>query len=1012
MSDLSFWNQWRKPYRNIYLILLFLFLFAVVFLIFSVLGGNSFAYSWEVLQSYTPVEIPLKSINLLGEEIPLNIEHYLVEETYQGSLIKIFPDLYAALAILSVLFLSVAISILSTLSRFWYLLGMTIVVLILAGLRFEQLMLFKSTENFGLYVALLLYLPLSYYFNSINKNVSLSHRILSFFGVSLILCFLVYFFSAVDNAFVYIGTYGVLVPLVLSLLFIFLVSHDIISGFLNITTSRNTPNSKNSLLHYALISALYLGWLLLTYLHNINYLNWDIIYINPAFLLIVSAIVGMWEFRYRCGFVYPFIPYYPSGGILYLCLGLVSLVTLGTFYLLANDPMLGMYEDFIIFSHLGVGFMFFIYTIGNFAGVLKKNYIVYKVLYKPQNLPYFTTSVGGIIIIGVLVARSILYPYYQGLAGYYNVLGDLFSSEKQLFLSEQYYKLARTFDVTNHRSNYSLASLALKQGDEAVALKYFNDAINRFPNEYSYANLANIYHKKGRFFDALFLLNEGLEKFPGSPYLQNNLGLVFSGSSVLDSAMYYLEIASMNDDVKKAADVNLLSIYIKNTIGLNVDSLKQNFQIDDNLPLTNNKLIYLNQQKVPLIGYEDGEVDIAKKELDPEAFTFWHEYTLNQQHNSQSNGLDTLLSAMAADSTNQKFQAELLFLSSLSQYNSHEVWSAFRTLTDVRSTSTSGTGFYNYVLGMWALEQRSYRLALEYFMSASKEGYKVPAYIPAVLNMRLGNTGEANLYLDQVLNSNEGSHDQTAYFLKRWLDDEGGQAGLSKDSTAYMSVYFDQSSSVPDLLGIASKIESNSLQTEAYIAIIEKALENNDLSGVNSLIDLLERRGLKEQQEENFLKLRVEYWLASNQLEKIENLLNDSLNLSYINGSSLLIHFRAQEALKKGDKEEGRKLFNQLAFMNPFYEHGLKDAVAYFNSEKDGEEKAYQLLLRALDLNPYAATLHKAYILQSLRMQLSTYADNNLEILKELTTAIDYQKFLDLYNHKSDSLEQVQNQWD
>src|SRR5690606_9903560 len=114
-----------------------------------------------------------------------NVEHYLVEESFQGSLIKLFPGLYAALAILSFLFLSVVIGVLSTLTRFWYLFGMTIVALILAGLRFEQVMLFNRTENFGLYIALIFYLPLSYYYNSINKNVSLFYRILSFLGISI-----------------------------------------------------------------------------------------------------------------------------------------------------------------------------------------------------------------------------------------------------------------------------------------------------------------------------------------------------------------------------------------------------------------------------------------------------------------------------------------------------------------------------------------------------------------------------------------------------------------------------------------------------------------------------------------------------------------------------------------------------------------------------------------------------------------------------------------------------------
>lgn len=1011
MSETFFWNKWRKSYRNIYFVLLILFLIASGLLIAAVIGGSDFAYSWETVRNYSSHELPLKTIDLHIAEIPLNIDHYIVEETFQGAGLNLPPFVYVGLAMLSFIFLSISIAILTTLSRFWYLFGMTIIALMLAGLGLDQLMLFDSTESMGLYIAIGLYLPLSYYFNSINKNVTFYYRILSFLFVSIIFGVLIFYFSSVENPFLYIGTYGILVPLGISLIFIFLVSHDIISGFLYVITSSNTTTSKNSFLHYTLISGLFLGWLLLTYLHNINQLDWDIIYINPAILLFISGIVGIWGFRERTNFIYPFIPFIPSGAILYLVLGIVSFLTLGSFYFLANDSMLGMYEDFIIFSHLGVGFMFFLYTIGNFAGVLQKNLNVYKVQYKPKNLPYFTTSIGGIVIIGVLVARSVLYPMYQGFAGYYNALGDLFAHENQLFLSEQYYKLARSYDATNARSNYSLASLAIKQGDEAVALKYFDDAIQRFPNEYAYVNLGNIYQSKDRFFDALFILSEGLQKFPESPYIQNNLGILYSGTSVLDSAIFYLEKAGTDSDVKESAEVNKLSVFIQHQIKLDADSLKQNFDLKQNLPLINNQLIYLSQNRMPVEGLKNEDIPFSRNNIDAEAFAFWHEYSLNQLTGSTKKYADTLLAQMAEDSSNAKFQIELFFLSGISQYYAGSVGAAFNTLHHVKNAA-SGAGFYNYLLGLWALEQRSHRLAVDYFNKAIDEGYKTPHVPLAIAATVSGDLEEAVKSWDLVAENGDKSSVRTALVVKQWLNKAANNRGVeANDSIIYIDLVLRESTDVPELLGLASPIKNDVLQTNAWLLIFEKALEANNLNGLSSLVDLLDREQLNEEQIDDFDKFRLEYWLASNQVEEIANYVNDSTVEELANGRPLLLHYQAKQAWNNEEIETAKSYFEQLATINPFYEAGIIDAAKFFDSELNEQERAYKILLNTLSTNPYSPALRKAYILQSLKMYLTTYAENSLEDLEEVINASEYENFLELYNHKKDSLELIQRQW-
>lgn len=1008
MSELYFWNQWRTPYRVIYLILLLLFGLAVLGLLYSAIWGSQLPFSWELLNHYAPVELPLRSIDLFFAQVAPTAEHYVLESSFQGSPLQLFPQVYATLAMFSLLLISVLVAILTAFPRFWYLVGMTLVAFVFVGLRLEQIMLFNSTENLALYMALLFYFPLSFYFNSINRNVPLYTRILSFLGVSLLFGIIVYVFSNVASPFLYVGTYGILVPVALSFLFILLVSHDIISGFLYLVTGGTATVSKNSLLHFSAITFIYLGWLLITYFHNINALQWDIIYVNPAVLLIISALAGIYGFRERCGSVYTFLPFQPFGAILYLALGLICVLTVAAFYLVANDPMLGMFEDFIIFGHMGVGLMFFIYIIANFAGILKKNLNVFRIQYKPLNLPYFITTVGGIVLIGVLVARSTMYPYYQGFAGYYNGLGDLFALDKQLFLSEQYYKLGRSYDANNHRSNYSLASLALKQGDEAVALRYFDNALAKSPGGHAFANVANIYEEKGRFFDALFVLNEGLQQFPDNPYMQNNLATLFGRTSVLDSATFYLQRARNSNATADAAEANLLKLFTLNGIDLDADSLLQNLDGEDKQELVNNTLVYFNLKQALFPPLDELDIQVKRSALDAEAFTFWHEYALNQLMRSSGSGLDSLLSEMARDSTNRMFESELLFITGMSEYYGNKVGKAFGTFHELKMNASTRTGYFNYLMGVWALEQRAYHLAVDYFNAAINEGYNQVAYPMAFALTATGNVEEARPFWEKTLLRGREISGTSAAALQGWLDDSTNV----NDSTTFINLLFNRAGNVPELLEQASGISNNRLQINAWLTILEKALEAGNLTGVSSLIELLERKELEAVQVEKFTRLRVEYWLVTRQVTSVENYFEDATAAEAFAGTPALLLFKAKQAESAGDDTEAQRYYTELATLNPFFEAGVIAAAQFHNRVLENTEQAYQILLESLRINTYSASLQKAYIMQSLEMHLTSYAENNLENLKKVLTTSDFQAFLAQYQQKKDSLEQVQAQWE
>lgn len=1011
MSGLTFWNNWHKTYKIIYQVLLSLFFITIIFTFSSQIWGSDWVLSWEVIRTYKPLEAPIATVEMLLAAIPVPVEHYIVTEVFEGGDMQLYPSVYIGLSVCSFLFLSVFISIITTLPRFWYFFGMTLVAFALVALRLEQLMLFDSIENTGLFLAIFVYFSLSYYFQAIKNHTPLYKRIAWFLVASLLLMAIFGFFSKVNLPLVYIGSYGIVFPLVFTFLFILLVAHDILSGFVYIITNGSTTHSKNSLLHFVVISGIYLGWVLLTYLYHSNYINWNLIYLDAPLLLAISAVVGIWGFRNRSESILSFLPFAPSGAFLYLILGIISFVTIGSCYLLANSPLLEVIEDAIIFSHLGVGFMFFIYIIGNFAPLLGKNLNVFKVQYKPKNLPYFTASIGGIVLIGVLVARSQLLPYYQAFAGYNNNLGDLYLADGQQFVSEQYYKLAKSYDYRNQKSNYALASMARKEGDDALSLRYFDDALLKDSHEHAYINISNIYESKGRFFDALFTLKKGLEQFPKSAKIKNNLGVLFSQTAVVDSAVFYLEQINQDKAAKQSAEVNLLYLLAYHRLSTDFDSLQQNFPDLSYLPLKNNTLVNLNIQYLPAPDLVPDQIKTDRKNINAEAFAFWYEYGLNQSLNSESL-LYPALETLANDSLNVRFQSELTFLKAVYLYYHHHVNDAFAALHALINNSTARIGYYHYILGVWALEQSAPQLSVTHFEKAYQKGYEKAVFPLALSLTSTGNYTEALPYWLIVQNSGSQEQQKIAAMLHalqaRDLNEVNNHLS---DSLLFLHIQLTDKHDIPTLLAMAEDLPDNSLRWKSWIFIIDKALKSNYTVGMAGLFEVLEKKPLDAHQKNQLTKQQLRYWLNTNQHEKAAALLKDSTSIESLYQTPELLYAQAHASYLQNNREAAQKQFSQLALLNPFFEEGIIAAAAFFQNEVKDEQQAYHFLLNALKTNPYSTGLQKAYILQCLDMQLMTYAENSLATLKETAFPDEYEAFLPIYKEKKDSIEQVYVQW-
>jgi tetratricopeptide (TPR) repeat protein len=86
-------------------------------------------------------------------------------------------------------------------------------------------------------------------------------------------------------------------------------------------------------------------------------------------------------------------------------------------------------------------------------------------------------------------------------------------------------------------------------------------------------------------------------------------------------------------------------------------------------------------------------------------------------------------------------------------------------------------------------------------------------------------------------------------------------------------------------------------------------------------------------------------------------------------------------------------------------------AAAFYGTRQKDNDRAYNVLVEGLRLNPYTPALHRAYIRQALAMGLPEYAEQGLEEFRAVATPADYAAFLPEYEAKKALVEKSLTEW-
>lgn len=294
---LQFWQGWPRGNRIFFLVFLSVFLAALIYMWVAYFIEPAPAIELQTISEAEIDEIPVDQFQKGPFSFVINGNNYVILQRQLGTVLKTNEMVgYSYLFVLAIFVIGM-LAVISTLSRFYYLVGMGIFILFVSTLSTEVLGVFGIFGKTFAVVMMMLYGLTSFWFFYFAVGTSFTKRILAFTGTTIIIWLLIHFTSSVEKPFLHLAMYGVEAGLIACGLFIVTVAHEIVAAFVFAVTQN--PSTRKSLNHFLIITVIYLVNLGLAYSVRFGYINWNILTIDLFLLLTISAILGIWGIRQR-----------------------------------------------------------------------------------------------------------------------------------------------------------------------------------------------------------------------------------------------------------------------------------------------------------------------------------------------------------------------------------------------------------------------------------------------------------------------------------------------------------------------------------------------------------------------------------------------------------------------------------------------------------------------------------------------------------------------------------------
>jgi hypothetical protein len=980
MQALFFWKDWARTDRMIWFAFCTIFVLSLGYLWFSWGKGNDNVIDWNKIQEQKTIETVIHTFRVGPFSMNVPAESYAILEYLQGG--NLHHNVFASYVFLVVLALSaiLLLSVISTFERFWYFAAMGVFIVFVASLRLDVLAIFGMV-NYSIPIATMVaFVSVSYYFKSFRPDLTLAQRFIFFTAIALVLGLLIYFFAESPLPFLHLAVAAYTPALVLSLLFVIMIAHEIMVSFVYIASQ----GSSKSLQHFSLITLIYLVNIIITCLHETGFLEWTFVYVNIYLLLTISTILGLWGFKLRETLYENIMPFGPVGALFFIGLACICFITTAQLLANANDAALKVITDIIIFSHAGFGIIFFTYVFANFFGMMASNLPIHKILYKPTRMPYFTFRFAGLIATLAFVFYMNWREYvYHGMAGFYNYVGDLYIMQDNETFGRSFYEQSRSHAFQNHRANYALAMIKSARLDFEQAMKNYDLANGKRPSDYSLVNKGNLYLWRKMSFQAIGAFRENAA-VRQSAALSNNLGFAYATIHHVDSSLFFINQARSEQLTSSSAQANFFALAASEYLQVKTDSVLKLFD-------TKSPTVQANAIALATLFRQPLKVEVDP--LEHEDLNLYTATLLNNYIIRNAKTLDTTFAnkALRIASLPDNFIFSEALKSSLAYafYHQSNVTKALEILAEFSYTTQDYRGKYNYIMGLWAMEQESPSAAVDYFTHAVNANYKDAKLYNAVALTELGRINEALIAWDSAsVRASEGAVEM-AKQIKYILTLPVSQAVSLEDPQKYQFCRYRLS--VNDTIEFSRLVSTFEFPDYKGQSLLDMAKKQYDAGRIIPAIRFFNRLGglelLDKKLYEDIRYFELRMLASRNEVQNLAAQINKGVAFENTRILEKML-YTAMISEASGDSATAEKNYEPLGRMNPFFEEGIIAAAKYYAQKDPSSNQSYDILAEAIQVNGTSIPLLKAYASEAVRMGLEDYATIAINRIQELEASV------------------------
>jgi hypothetical protein len=967
MTSLAFWKAWVNDYRYLWYAMATLFILCLGLLWFGYFLGYDGVIHWQKLQEQKVIDTIVHQFQLGPFKLDVPAESYAILEYMEGS--SPIPNTTASYAFLIVfgICMTMLVSLITSLPKLWFYIGSGLFIVLMVTLRLEVIGIFGLRSQVISVAAMALYFVPAFFFNQFRPATPLVYRLVTFAAITIALAIIIGTSSSEPLPFYHLVITSFTGTLILAVIFIILAAHEIFAGFVYIASR----GSSKSLQHLAILSTIYFVNALLMLLRKVGLIDLNFLYLDAFLVLTISAVLGIWGFRKREPLFANIFPFEPTGALLYLTLGAMCFATTAHHFVNANDPATVIIEHAIIFSHVAYGLIFLMYVVANFGALLWKNAAVHKILYNPVHMPYFTYRLAGFISMLAIVFYMGWYNYvYSAYAGFYNLGGDFYLLQNNREYAVNFYDKARTQGFQNHKANYALAVLNTFPQSLDKAHDYLNAANFRSPSAYSLTNAGNLYVRSGELRQAIETYRKNLTVIPGTAPLFNNLGVTFAKLKNYDSSVHYLSLARESDLTRTSAETNFFALAAIELIPIDGDSVYASFKNNSPGTLAN---VYAMSTA---LGHR------LKKQRDPLQDSILDLYTatlLNNYILHHAKELDTAFTAkafkIASHPANANFSEALKASLAFAYYHQGNITKALEVLAEQVYLSQSYQGKFNYIMGLWALEQGSPENAATYFNYADTYAYKDAPFYHAIAFTEAGRINEANIAWDSVAIRGDENQKLIASTLKRILALPAGEARTLNDAEKYQFCRYRIPPNDSLLFNrLYPTFQNENYKAQALLDFSRKLFRAGHLPP--AIVYYSKIAGIKLSDKSlyediRFFELRL--LAARRDVRGLATQINKGIEFDA--GRSLeKRYYTALINEANGDTINAARNYQLLAKNNPYFEDGVIAAYEYARRKNPDKFAAYSILAEAVQVNGNSLPLLRVYHAAALSVGLDEYA--------------------------------------